>query len=219
MEEEKELEISELFYIFIKNIKLIGKVVGIFAILAIIYSFIIIRPMYKSTASIVVARANNPKNVNGESLNQLLISDSLIKNAIKNLDLKENSSIVKNNIESSVEKDTGAITLNVSNRNAKNANKIANEIINEFKLEVKEIHKIDKVTVLQEPSLSTKPYNINFTKNLAIFIVVGFILIYGVIFLKYYFNAKINSIDEIEKILGKNKLAVIADINTKKGKI
>ncbi len=70
------------------------------------------------------------------------------------------------------------------------------------------------MSVLDTAELASKPCNINYSKELIIYVMLGFILSSGVIFVIYYFDTTIKSTSDIEDKL---KLTVLGTVPIVKG--
>ena len=55
----------------------------------------------------------------------------------------------------------------------------------------------------------TKPYNINVVKQLVIYFMIGFVLGAGILFVIFYFDRSIKSVEQIEQ---KTKLPILGSI-------
>ena len=98
--------------------------------------------------------------------------------------------------------ETEIIKLAVSSCKPKEAKEIANVVAVKFQDEVKDIYNLENVSIVDKAVLAKEPYNINVVKESIIYIALGVVLSCGVIFVIYYFDNTIKSIDQVEKRLG-----------------
>ena len=213
-----------------------------FIIIGIVYSCVIITPEYKSSTTLVLAKAE-PNEVNTSTntvatesitqtevtLNQKLVSTyselvkskNVLRQVINNLKLKdlEEDELRKNVTVSSV-KDTELIEITVTNKNAEYAHQIANEVAKVFTKKVSEIYNINNVHVVDEAEVSDVPYNINHVKDIIIFMFIGIVIASMYVLISNMLDTTVKASEDIEKKINLPVLAVIPvyDFNSKGGK-
>ena len=223
MKIDKELELDDLFHLYKKNIKIILLTVCIFAGLGFLKYLKPTTPLYKSSATVLVEKVANfqdvninmNKNLNVDIFKYLLTSDNLINNALNKANIKLDVSDIKSNLELSTEKENGIIKIELSNENAEIIPEIINKLVEELEIEVKEKYKVDNIYIIEEPSVSNTPYNETSKIEIIKFVIIGLVLICSIIFIRYYLDDKVTSVRQIEKILGKDRLTLIPEINKK----
>ena len=110
---------------------------------------------------------------------------------------------------------TEIMKVSVSSDNATNAMLIANEIVPVFSEEVKRIYGIDNVSVVDVAEESSKPYNVNAAKENAIFLIAGFLLGSLIVFVIYYFDTSVKSVETLEDKLGLTVLGMVPKIESR----
>ena len=111
--------------------------------------------------------------------------------------------------------ETEIIKITVSSNDPKEAKKIANETALIFQDEVKDIYNLENVSIVDKAVLAKDPYNINIIKESIIYIALGVVLSCGVIFVIYYFDNTIKSIDQVEKHLGVPVIGTVPSVGKK----
>ena len=111
--------------------------------------------------------------------------------------------------------DTEIIKITVSSSEPKEAKVIANETAKIFQDEVKDIYNLENVSIVDKAILAKEPYNINIIKESVIYIALGMVLSCGVIFVIYYFDNTIKSIDQVEKRLGVPVIGTVPSVRKK----
>ena len=186
----EELDLKEIFNMFwAKKVQII-LIIAIFIVIGIIYTIGFVTPVYTSSTTLVLARANSEENVGASTtqstnsitttditLNSKLVSTyselvkskKVLRQVISNLGIDVNEDDIRNNVSVSLRKDSELIDIFVTNRNPIYASKIANEIVKVFTEEVSEVYNIKNVHVIDEAETSDTPSNINHTKDVAIF--------------------------------------------------
>ena len=71
--------------------------------------------------------------------------------------------------------------------------------------------KVEKKVIEKEE----KPYNINFFKEIIIYLLIGCVLSTGAVFVVYYFDTTIKSAEEVETKLGLPVLGIVPKVNRK----
>ena len=219
MDDMDELDIREVYNYFKTKIFLILVIIGLIFIGGNIYSFIK-KPMYCSNSKIILVSNHNK----GDNLSQgdiqlnqdlvgtyseILKSRKVLNQVINNLNLNTTYDSLYNSIEVGGVGEKEIITLRVNNLKAREAQNIAIETIDVFIKEVNKIYELDNITVIDEPTLEKVPYNKNFIKDNMIYILVGIVVSFGVVFLMFYFDTTIKSSDVIEEKFGLTVLGIV----------
>ena len=63
--------------------------------------------------------------------------------------------------------------------------------------------------IIDKAELSKNPYNINYVKDNVIYLIVGFVLSFGIVFIMYYFDTSIKSSEVVEEKLGLTVIGVV----------
>ena len=58
---------------------------------------------------------------------------------------------------------------------------------------------MNNVDILDEAIEADKPYNINVVKQVIIYFMLGFVLAAGILFIIYYFDRTVKSIEQVEQ--------------------
>ena len=218
----EEIDLKELFDYF--KGKLVWIIVSIILVVVVgnLYTIFTRVPLYKSNTSLVLVSekrndATSAYNNSEQQLNKNLVatyseiikSKTVLNKVIENLELDMAYADLKKMVTVEDVDNTEVIIINVSNSDADMAAAIANEIASVFVTESNEIYQLNNVSVLDVAEKSTVPYNINYLKDNAIYIMIGLVLSFGIIFVIYYFDTTIKTSDEIEDKL---KLTVIGTV-------
>ena len=216
----EEIDLKELFDYF--KSKLTWILVTIIVMIGIGNTFTILTrvPMYQSSTTIVLASEKSGeasynstelqlnKNLVG-TYSEIIKSRKVLDEVIKNLGLDYKATELSKNVSVTAVADTEIIKISVGDANNKKAAKIANEISNVFMTEIPKIYKLNNVSVLDKAEVSLSPYNVNYIKDNAIYVLIGLVLSCGVIFIKFYFDTTIKTSEEIENKLGLTILGIV----------
>ena len=215
----EEINLKEVFEYFKSNI--IRIIIAVFIVLIIgnYYSIIIRKPLYKSNTTIILVNGKNNGNYSSTDvqLNKNLVSTyseiiksrKVLNTVINVLNLNTSVEALSSQISVSSVTNTEIIKINVSDRNAETAAKIANEIAKAFSDEVKTIYNLENVSIVDEAIANNTPYNVNFMKDNVMYLVIGLVLSLGTVFVMYYFDTTIKSDEVVETKLGLTVLGIV----------
>lgn len=214
----EEINLSEVYSYFKTKILWILLAIVIIIILGNVFTLVTRTPLYQSNTTIVLVGENKSGYSQTESqLNQNLIgtysqiikSRKVLNQVIKNLDLKMTTDELAQYITTSSVEDTEIIKITVDNPNAKEARKITNEVAEVFAKEIKDIYNLENVEIIDKAELAKAPYNVNYIKDNIIYLVIGLVLSFGVVFVMYYFDTSIKSSDVVEDKLGLTVIGIV----------
>lgn len=214
----EEINLSEVYSYFKTKILWILLAIVVIVILGNIYTIITRTPMYQSNTTIVlVGESKKEYNQSDSLLNQNLIgtysqiikSRKVLSQVIENLDLKMTTEELSNSITTSSVEETEIIQITVENAKAKDAQKITDEVAKVFAKEIKDIYNLENVTIIDKAELAKSPYNVNYVKDNIIYLVIGIVLSFGVVFVMYYFDTSIKSSEVVEEKLGLTVIGIV----------
>ena len=219
----EEINLEELFYYFRNKISWI--IIAIILAIGIGNTFTILTrtPMYKSSTTMVLVNENKDSstyNTTEQQLNKNLVgtyseiikSRMILETVISNLKLDYTSSELASNISVEAVDNTEIIKVSVSDANEKEATSIANEIAKVFMEKIQKIYNLNNVSIIDKAEDAIAPYNVNYLKDNAIYILVGLVLSCGTIFIFFYFDTTIKSSEEIESKLGLNVIGSVPKV-------
>lgn len=214
----EEINLSEVYSYFKTKILWILLAIVIIIILGNVFTLVTRTPLYQSNTTIVLVGESKSGYSQTESqLNQNLIgtysqiikSRKVLNQVIKNLDLKMTTDELAQYITTSSVEETEIIKITVDNPDAKEARKITNEVASVFAKEIKDIYNLENVEIIDKAELAKAPYNVNYIKDNIIYLVIGLVLSFGVVFVMYYFDTSIKSSDVVEDKLGLTVIGIV----------
>lgn len=214
----EEINLKEVYSYFKSKILWILIAIVVIIVIGNVYTIITREPMYRSNTTIVlVGESKDGYSQSDSQLNQNLIgtyseiikSRKVLSQVIENLKLKMSVEELSNNITTTSVEDTEIIQITVANANAKDAKKITDEVAKVFSEEIQDIYNLENVTIIDKAELSKNPYNINYVKDNVIYLIVGFVLSFGIVFIMYYFDTSIKSSEVVEEKLGLTVIGVV----------
>ena len=211
----EELDLKELFDLFMSKIFQILIIIIVFIGLGVVYTIGFVEPKYSAKTTLVLAStsgsdASNAITTTDVNLNQKLVStyseivksDAVVGSVIENLNLSIKDNELKKQVSVSAVEDADIIRITVTNEDADEAAKIANEIAKVFGDKVKEIYKINNINVLDQAVPDYSPSNINHTKDVIIFAFIGAVISVAYVLIANMLDTTIKSTEDIEKGFG-----------------
>lgn len=222
----EELDLKDLFNIFLEKKLTILTIIVIFAIIGFIYTIWFVTPKYQSSTTLILVQSDSNRTNGGTNsitstdvtlntkmiatYNDVITSKSVVRQVISNLGLDIEESTVKNGITVSAgEDDTQVMKITVTNTDATYAYKIANELAKVFSEKVVEIYNVNNVRILDEAEIAQGPYNINHAKDIIIFGFIGLVVAVAYILILNMLDNSVKLPEDIEKNL---KVPVLATI-------
>ena len=214
----EEINLSEVYSYFKTKILWIFLAVVLIIVLGNVFTLLTRTPLYQSNTTIVLVGENKSGYSQTESqLNQNLIgtysqiikSRKVLNQVIENLDLKMTADELAQYITTSSVEETEIIQITVNNPKAKDAKKITDELAEVFAKEIKDIYHLENVEIIDKAEIAKTPYNVNYLKDNVIYLVVGLVLSFGVVFVMYYFDTSIKSSDIVEEKLGLTVIGIV----------
>ena len=222
----EEIDISEVLLYFKSKVALIIGITLLIVILGNLYAMFLRVPVYKSSSTIVIA-SNDTNSANMQvdiTVNQKLVgtykeivtSRSVVEQVIKDLDLKYSYEELSSNILVEAVQNTEVLKISVLDKKAELAPKITSMLSEVFKEEVMEIYNLKNVKVLDSASTPTGADNVNFVKDEIIYFGLGMIASFMLVFIMFYFDKNIRSVEQLESRLGLPILGTIPVYGGKK---
>lgn len=223
--EMEEIDLTELFDYFLKRALYIFITVIACLVIGLTYTIFLKEPKYKSDVNVIIVNKDKQTTSLQSDLaanqklaatyRELVGSRRILNQVIDNLDLNYSIGQLQQMVSVENVNDTEIIKITVSSSEPKEAKVIANETAKIFQDEVKDIYNLENVSIVDKAILAKEPYNINILKESVIYIALGMVLSCGVIFVIYYFDNTIKSIDQVEKRLGVPVIGTVPSVRKK----
>jgi len=215
----EEIDLNELF-IFVKNkIGLLITITASICILGCVYGLFIQKPMYQSYTTVILSSNESSSAISQSdvALNKNLVttyaeivkSRRVLDQVIEELELDLTYEQLYGKISVSSVNNTEIIQIVVNDSDGVNSKNIANVTANYFTKEVIDLLGMNNVKILDEAIVSETPYNINVTKQIIIYFMLGFIVAAGILFVIYYFDRTVKSVEQVEQ---KIKLPILGSV-------
>lgn len=220
----EELDLKELFNIFWSRKVYIALITIIFVLMGVVYTLLMIKPKYKASTRLILAKMETTSETNKDSitsteitLNQKLLptysalikEKSLLTQVINNLGIDVSEKALEKNVSINLVSDSELIEITIINENPEYAALIANELARVFIDKVSEIYNINNVSVIRKAEADNLPYNINHTKDIVIFAFIGIVVAAVYALVANMLDTTIKTSEDIDKHV---KLTVLAEI-------
>lgn len=214
----EEINLKEVYSYFKSRLLWMILAIVVIVIIGNIYTILTRVPMYQSNTTIVlVGESKKEYSQTDSQLNQNLIgtyseiitSRKVLQQVIDNLKLKMTVDELSKNITTSSVEDTEIIRITVNNEKKKMAAEIANEVADVFSDEIQDIYNLENVAIIDKAEEADAPYNINYVKDNVIYLAIGIVLSFGVVFVMYYFDTTIKSSEVVEEKLGLTVIGIV----------
>ena len=196
----EEIDLKQVLKTAYKSRKMLVYILVATILLAIVYTFVIVRPEYMSSSKIIIG-------TNDASIKEFAKSERVMQKVTKELN---NSKVTAKSMRESTTAsfDTASKLLSISSTTKDKA--LSNQIVHKYsdvlKTELEQVYGIKNYTVIQESSVAA---NINHKKDLIIAVVLGVAVAGLYVIIVYFMNSTMN-VTVIEenteiKVLGKFK--------------
>ena len=225
----EEIDLKDMFDYFKGKISWIIIAIALAIGIGNIYTMLTRVPQYKSSTSLVLVSENNSDssstyNTSEQQLNKNLVgtyteiikSKTVLENVITNLGLDYSYAKLYEKVSVTAVTNSELIRIVVSDPNPKQATKIANEIASVFVSEVNKFYKLNNVAILDKAEDQANPYNVNYIKDNAIYVLIGLVISCGIVFIFFYFDTTIKASEEIESKLGLTVVGIVPIVDLRK---
>lgn len=215
---EDTIDLLELFMGLLAHWTLIAATAVVGAVLMALYTFFLVTPMYKATATIyVVSRNDSVLNFSDLQVGSELTGDyikvfemwEVHEKVISNLDLDYTYTNMASMLSVTNTSDTRMLDIMVTNPDPEEAAAIANEYADVGAKYISEKMKTDEPTLISSARVPENPFSPNKAKNILLGFVVGFVLACAVVVLRTMLDDTYKSADDIRKYTGMAVLATV----------
>ena len=223
----EEINLRDLLSYFKKHLILFIVVVLFVVSAGTIYSVFILKPEYKSQATVILSSDKSKNTVQSEiNANKNLIDTyTEVVKSHRVLDRVKSEMQIEDTYEQLVKKvtvaslkDTEIISISVVDLDKNHSYSLANRIADTFTDEIGQIYNDKSVNVLDRAVEPQKPYNVDIVKQETIYAAAGIVLATAVIFLMFYFDRTIKTTEQIEQLFKLPIYGKVRKLETEKQK-
>lgn len=217
LNDELEIDLSELFKLLKKNIKLIIILVLAGITIAVFITTFFIDKKYASQGSILLKAEVVDGSIDSSQLNanNMMVNnyiELLQGNTIQNK-VADNLNITGDEVNAALKvtntAETQIIEIYATTTNPELSKNIVEETITVFTTLVQEKLNVTNLTIVDQPEINTNPVSPSMSKNILIGGIIGVIISLAYILLAYLLDTKIKNGEQAEQILGVPLLGTI----------
>ena len=217
-QEVKTIDLVELMYLYLERWKLIALAAVLGAVIAAVYTFRFVTPLYQATSTIyVVSRNNSVISVSDLQLGSAIANDyikvfqmwELHEEVIDNLDLPYTHAQTRRMLSVTNAASTRMLDLTVTSSSPTEAARMANEYARVGSQYIADSMSTEKPNVMSVALVPANPVSPNKTRNIVLGFLLGGAAMAGVILLQYVLDDKYKTAEDIRKYTGLSTLAVV----------
>ena len=214
--DEMEIDLRELFYLFRQKLLIIIAAFVVGGMLAGAATYFLIKPTYKASSLLYVVSASNDSVVNlSADYEELLLSRPVMESVLRNLKLRETTSVKELREMLSITNKSGTRILEISatTGDPKLSADIANEVADLAITWLPAVMECNEPHVAEEAVAPTHRAGPSYVRNTVIGALVLALLVYGVYVVRYLYDDSIRTEEDMEKYFGVTPLAIIPEEN------
>lgn len=216
---EQELELIELWQIVSKRWKMIILVTLLAALICAAVSLFLIKPQYVASSTLMVMKPVEAEQILYQDIQvsrqladtyQVVVhSRRVLDKVTRSLNLPYTHEQMQEKVKVSSVQDTEIITIDVTDTDPYLAARMSNLIAQTFMQEITEIMNIDNVSPIDEAAVPDNPVSPRVGLNIAVAMVLGFMVAVGLALLQHYLDQTLKTTEEVENLLGLTVLGTI----------
>ena len=209
--EDDEINIVELLYRLIEKWKIIALASLLGALIAAVYTFCFITPMYTATSKLYVVNTKDSAiNLSDLQIGNYLASDytEVFSNwhvhemVLQRLGLDYTYSQLAGMVSVKNPKDTRILYVSVVSDDPQEAKDMADTYVQVAREFIAAKMDMDMPTIFEEPQLPTRPYSPSTMKNTVLGFLLGLLLMCGIVVVQFLADDRVRNADKLEKQLG-----------------
>ncbi|HJA80961.1 MAG TPA: polysaccharide export protein [Candidatus Mediterraneibacter intestinipullorum] len=217
---EMEIDLLEIFYALKKRALIIVAVLLAGAVLAGIYTRMMVTPVYRATSTMLVLTKETTLTSLADlqlgsqltkDYSMLITSRTVLQEVIDELGVDMRYESLKEAVSINNPSDTRILELSVDNSDPQIAQELVNALANISSEYIGNQMEVVPPKVIEEAIVPEKPISPSMSRNVAMGALAGLVLAVGVVVLMTLMDDSIKSEDDIEKYLGLSTLAIIPD--------
>ena len=225
---EETISLQDLFKTLKKRLLLIILTTIVAITVSGVVSFLYLTPIYQSSTQILVNQEKadistfNSQDIQTNlqlinTYNEIIRSPYILTKVIAELDLNTTPGALSGQITVNNRQNSQVVNITVQHTNPSIAVDIANTTASVFQKEIKNLMKVDNVSILTPAVLGANPSPVKPDPmlNMAIAAVIGLMLGVGIAFLLEYLDTTVKTEQDVEELLNLPILGLISPISDK----
>lgn len=215
-----QIDLLELFQALRKRVLFLIAAAAAGAILALMYTQLLLTPMYSATATMLVLTKETTLTSLADlqlgsqltnDYSRLVVSHTVLQEVIDNLGLDMDYHALKGNITTNNPSDTRIMEITVTNPDPETAQALATEVGAVSAKFIGEQMEIVPPKIIEEVELPTAPVSPSLSRNVMMGALLGIVIVAGVICVMTLLDDSIKTEADIVQVLGIPALASIPD--------
>ena len=220
---ESTLDLSKIFGILRKNLKLLIILPIICLLISVLITFLFLDDKYQASTQVLVNQKESDSQMMAQEVqsniqlvntySEIVKSPRILDEVSKELNRQYSSSEITSMLTVTNQADSQVLNISVDSKSGSDSEKIANKIAQVFSSEVPDIMSVDNVSILSTANDTATKVAPKPLVNLVIGLVVGLILALIVIFIKEMIDKRIKTEEDVENELDIPVLGSIQKFN------
>lgn len=221
---QKNINVADFVLESIKRWYVMIGTIIVCLLVSLFYTIWFVTPTYSSTAKLYITNKQSEVITSSDlsistflsnDFAEIIVDTPILKQVSKEIDGKYSVGKLKGAVTVSKPENTRIIEISAETPNAEDSKKIVDSICKISEKELVDIMGLDRVTIIKEGDVPSKPSSPNLMRNLIFAFLFALVVSEVAIAINYIFNNKISSPSDIEKFLQLNVLATIPYNQTK----
>ncbi|OEK14820.1 Wzz/FepE/Etk N-terminal domain-containing protein [Staphylococcus saprophyticus] len=220
---ESTLDLSKIFGILRKNLKLLIILPIICLLISVLITFLFLDDKYQASTQVLVNQKESDSQMMAQEVqsniqlvntySEIVKSPRILDEVSKELNRQYSSSEITSMLTVTNQAESQVLNISVDSKSGSDSEKIANKIAKVFSNEVPDIMSVDNVSILSKAEGTATKVAPKPLVNLVIGLVVGLILALIVIFIKEMIDKRIKTEEDVENELDIPVLGSIQKFN------
>lgn len=176
----QDINLYQLLKFYAKKWRWITSLTLLGATIGLIYNTYVQVPLYQSDATLLVVGENTQKSSQDPTLInnylELIKSRRVLEPVIERHHQSASYDDLVKTVTATSEKDTEVIKLSIASTNADTSKKLVDGTVESFRIAVKELYNVDNISIVDDASIASEPYNVNQLFQLALTTIAGLML-------------------------------------------
>ena len=225
-EDGTEIDLLELFFALLQSWKLVLACVLGGVLLAGLYTTQVVTPMYEASSKLyVMSSGDSAINLSDLQIGTYLTNDyqevfktwEVHEQVNQNLGLNYSYGKLESMISVSNPSNTRILQITAKSPSAEEATSLANEYAKVAQKYISDTMRTDEPSVLSVALKPIRPSSPSLTRNLALGFVLGLLVSFGIVLVRFMLDDRLKSADDILKYTGLPTLAVVPIQKTPSG--
>ncbi|MEJ7458284.1 Wzz/FepE/Etk N-terminal domain-containing protein [Staphylococcus saprophyticus] len=208
---ESTLDLSKIFGILRKNLKLLIILPIICLLISVLITFLFLDDKYQASTQVLVNQKESDSQMMAQEVqsniqlvntySEIVKSPRILDEVSKELNRQYSSSEITSMLTVTNQAESQVLNISVDSKSGSDSEKIANKIAKVFSNEVPDIMSVDNVSILSKAEGTATKVAPKPLVNLVIGLIVGLILALLVIFIKEMIDKRIKTEEDVENEL------------------